>query len=757
MFGWHEEAFLRIVGKFQRPWYRFVLGVLAAVGSPVFRFFVLEVDGAFAASAIESFGPDLSYVSSVVVAPPFRRRGYAKRILAACHDAAAKRRSGTSPSTSSTRRPGPRPCTTRSATGRSSHASHLVRRTVGDVGFAPSDRAVRAVRPERRRAARGDRPVVRPAGPPGGPTGLGRAVPRPRRGRPGARLADDGVGRRPGDGTARVGPGEREPSHGRRPLHRPRDPGRRDPVGRRGAARDRARVVEIERGDAGRRGGPRTRTCGRPRGSGPPASRWLRARGPSRGRPASVDADPAVGGVDVYLMPAVVGGGLGDIAEVLDAGRGLARAGFRTILFRLPGRPLPPSVDGPWDLGGVERVSAIGPRATNAITVTPNWGVSAAPDRPGRARARRGLGEGGRGGRTTLRPGTDPPRQPRRVRPDAHLDRGERRAVEGGRRDGPGDRRPPEDEGVPGGRRPVPPGVSPIPRVRPVERAPPVPDVPSDAPVRPGVSGGGPGRAGVAATRPDGRPTGGPTGRVGLVCEPRGRRSGSSGPSTGGSAEPGSAGSSSGPPAHSRFPWTRRSRGAPPVRWAPASGRRRSMPAGLRVVTGSRTLLEAVQLGRPFLYFNGVLGDGPRRQRHRPEKVRALVRGWRARGVSRTIVRDIDDFSRGRRVAEVVRAAASEPGWSRAFPRTAPSGEFPPGLGDGVAYLVAVATELARGTTTAPDLVRAAPGAGTCPPQTRSLSRRRPIACRWPRTVRPPRRSRRPWSGERSTSAPART
>ncbi len=47
------------------------------------------------------------------------------------------------------------------------------------------------------------------------------------------------------------------------------------------------------------------------------------------------------GGLDVYLFPAVVGGGLGDIEEVLLAGRRLARAGYPVHLFRRPGRPLP--------------------------------------------------------------------------------------------------------------------------------------------------------------------------------------------------------------------------------------------------------------------------------------------------------------------------------------------------------------------------------------------------------------------------------
>ncbi len=403
-------------------------------------------------------------------------------------------------------------------------------------------------------------------------------------------------------------------------------------------------------------------------------------------------------------MPAVVGGGLGDIAEVLDAGRGLARAGFRTILFRLPGRPLPPSVDGPWDLGGVERVSAIGPRATNAITVTPNWGVSAAPDRPGP------LGRGGVWAK-------EAEKVERRYGPERtlHVSLEEfartltstEENVERWREGGATARAIAARRKTRAFREDVDLFHREYRRFRGFDRSNVlhrVPDVPSDAPVRPGVSGGGPGRAGVAA-RAGWGPTGGPTGRVGLVCEPgvvgadrRGHRPG--------------APRNPGPPGPRPVPRPLPLPVDSPVAWRSAgpmgAGEWRAafVAAGLRVVTGSRTLLEAVQLGRPFLYFNGVLGDGPRRRRHRPEKVRALVRGWRARGVSRTIVRDIDDFSRGRRVAEVVRAAASEPGWSRAFPRTAPSGEFPPGLGDGVAYLVAVATELARGTTTAPDLVR---------------------------------------------------
>ena len=87
--------------------------------------------------------------------------------------------------------------------------------------------------------------------------------------------------------------------------------------------------------------------------------------------------------VDVYLFPAVVGGGFGDIEEVLAAGRRLSRAGFRTILYRQPGHPLPPAVDGPWAWPRLERSDRLDPRGGAAMTVVPAWGVSAAPERPG--------------------------------------------------------------------------------------------------------------------------------------------------------------------------------------------------------------------------------------------------------------------------------------------------------------------------------------------------------------------------------------
>ena len=124
--------------------------------------------------------------------------------------------------------------------------------------------------------------------------------------------------------------------------------------------------------------------------------------------------------------------------------------------------------------------------------------------------------------------------------------------------------------------------------------------------------------------------------------------------------------------------------------------RRAFRDAELRIVTGSRSLLEALQLGAPFLYFNGVLADGRRRRRHRPEKVRALLALARDAGWPETLRADLDAFSRGRRIADVVeRAGRREDGWRSFPPAPAPVG-YAPGYEDAGAVIVRCANELAR-------------------------------------------------------------
>jgi hypothetical protein len=128
--------------------------------------------------------------------------------------------------------------------------------------------------------------------------------------------------------------------------------------------------------------------------------------------------------------------------------------------------------------------------------------------------------------------------------------------------------------------------------------------------------------------------------------------------------------------------------------------------AELRIVTGSRTLLEAMELGGPFLYFNGILGRGARVRRHRPEKLTALLDLARKAGVGASLRRDLADFARGRRVREVVaRAATGSGGWNE-FPSRWDAGSFRPPFDNAGSLIVDLARALARPDAGASSLVR---------------------------------------------------
>jgi len=127
--------------------------------------------------------------------------------------------------------------------------------------------------------------------------------------------------------------------------------------------------------------------------------------------------------------------------------------------------------------------------------------------------------------------------------------------------------------------------------------------------------------------------------------------------------------------------------------------------ASLRIVTGSRTLLEALEAGGPFLYFNGVLGRGAARRRHRPEKLRALLAVARAEGWPADLVRDLDDFSRGRRVAPIAARAADRLGGWGDVPRRPRARGFAPGFEAAAPVLVRFVQEFAGGAEGAEALV----------------------------------------------------
>jgi len=404
-----------------------------------------------------------------------------------------------------------------------------------------------------------------------------------------------------------------------------------------------------------------------------------------------------------------VGGGLGDIEEVLAAGRRLARAGHRVVLYRRPDHPLPRSVDGPWEWpADLERRSRIVRRSPVALTVAPAWGISAGPGsegpfgRAGPWEAEASDVERAYGTDRTIHasleefartlpvhretwerlreggvPAREIPSAARRARA-AREDEAFRKAFERFRRfDRPNvlhlfatlrrDRAFSREFPAAVQTGPLWPGRPPAKRLRrrrPSRRewvwyASPA----SAEAIAPEVVGG------LARTEPP----------VHLyVRSPRAWSA--------------------------TFPRDRvevDSGVLPPSAW-----RRRFERAELRIVTGSRTLLEAIELGGPFLYFNGVLGAGRRRRRHRPEKITALLAVGRERGVPPPLLRDLSDFARGRRVRTVVaRAAVGAGGWAR-FPRRIAPIDFEPPFDDAGRVLEDVARELARRGAGAAEVVR---------------------------------------------------
>ena len=400
----------------------------------------------------------------------------------------------------------------------------------------------------------------------------------------------------------------------------------------------------------------------------------------------------------------MVGGGLGDIEEVLAAGRELARAGFPIVLYRRPGRPLPRSVDGPWDWPPHARRDRLRPRAAAAITVAAAWGVSAAPSRS------EAFGRGGPwelecadierayGSASTVHISLE---EFARMLPSRHEDR--ERLREGGV-----------------GHRDLPAGLArsrangELERFRAAFHRFRAFDRPNVAHLFAGFEPS----AAFAREFPSAVQTGPLWPRI-----PRPKRDPSrsrewvwyASPASAERLAPGILHGLSGaeePPrlyVRSPRPWKvrlpsgRADLDTGPV--PPAGWRRRFARADLRIVTGSRTLLEAIELGGPFLYFNGTLGAGRRSRRHRPEKIVTLLSVLRRRGAPPDVRRDLADFARGRRVAEVVRRAADRTGgWAR-FPRAVRPVGFRRPYDDAGRLIVRVARALSRSPRDAPGIV----------------------------------------------------
>lgn len=92
LLGYRPEAFDRIVRRVFRWDARLLLGLLDRLRRPVVKFLVVEADGSLCATAILTFTARAGFVGSVMVDEPYRRRGFARTLLARC--AVEARRAG---------------------------------------------------------------------------------------------------------------------------------------------------------------------------------------------------------------------------------------------------------------------------------------------------------------------------------------------------------------------------------------------------------------------------------------------------------------------------------------------------------------------------------------------------------------------------------------------------------------------------------------------------------------------------------------
>jgi ribosomal protein S18 acetylase RimI-like enzyme len=85
VYGTRPESWNEVVKRIHRPSVRFVVAFARLFRRPIYRFFTIEEDGRLVATSLVSFAPRIGYISTVMVDAGYRRRGYARRLLAQCH------------------------------------------------------------------------------------------------------------------------------------------------------------------------------------------------------------------------------------------------------------------------------------------------------------------------------------------------------------------------------------------------------------------------------------------------------------------------------------------------------------------------------------------------------------------------------------------------------------------------------------------------------------------------------------------------
>lgn len=138
----------------------------------------------------------------------------------------------------------------------------------------------------------------------------------------------------------------------------------------------------------------------------------------------------------------------------------------------------------------------------------------------------------------------------------------------------------------------------------------------------------------------------------------------------------------------------------PPEAWD-----RLEAEAHLRIVSGSQSLVEALEDRAPFLYFNGwVRTPSGKGRPFRTEKLLSLLSARGRSPAARSVNRDLWSFAGGRDLRAILRRALLSPAWRAEVVRRAPS-RFPPRYRDMGAYVVEVARSFSREAIPSPALV----------------------------------------------------
>jgi hypothetical protein len=103
----------------------------------------------------------------------------------------------------------------------------------------------------------------------------------------------------------------------------------------------------------------------------------------------------------------------------------------------------------------------------------------------------------------------------------------------------------------------------------------------------------------------------------------------------------------------------------------------------LIITTGSQSLLECLDRGQPFLYFNGIRRTRRGWRPDRPEKIESLLRAREGIGADATVSRDLRDFAAGRNLRRVLGRALMDPLWRADVVRRPSVGMFPLEAADG--------------------------------------------------------------------------